>query len=235
MPLLNVKSIWQAGVLRLLTAAPLLLLFFFCSATLLAAAEEDGRKAMTLFGTKEFRSSIKSLPKWTRVVDFEKGQRTFENFKGAKGGEWQRLKGALENKGSLEKLRDVNIFFNRWPYRTDMEAWGKSDYWATPKEFIGKSGDCEDYAITKYYALKDLGVPVSDMRIVALKDSIRNLEHAVLAVDVDGKAYVLDNVSNMLLPDTRLKHYKPHFSVNEFFRWVHLPPDTVNPAKSVIN
>ena len=140
----------------------------------------------------------------------------------------------MANAAELEKLKEVNSFFNKWPYRTDMEAWGKSDYWATPKEFISKSGDCEDYSIVKYYALKSLGIPVENMRIVVLNDSIRNLDHSVLAVDVDGKIYILDNVSNLVLPDTRLAHYKPYYSVNENFRWVHLPPDTDDPTKSVI-
>jgi Predicted periplasmic protein len=66
------------------------------------------------------------------------------------------------------------------------------------KEFISKSGDCEDYSIVKYYALKSLGIPVENMRIVVLNDSIRNLDHSVLAVDVDGKIYILDNVSNLV-------------------------------------
>ena len=211
----------------------LFLVFLFFGATI-AAAEGDKRKEFALFGTREFRSSIKSLPKWIKVVNFEKGKSTFENFQGSRSGEWSKIKARLANADEVAKLKEVNSFFNKWPYRTDMEAWGKSDYWATPKEFISKAGDCEDYSIVKYYALKDLGIPVEDMRIVILNDSIRNLDHAVLAVDVDGTVYILDNVSNLVLPDTRLGHYKPYFSVNENFRWVHLPPDTDDPTKSVI-
>ena len=211
----------------------LLLVFLFFGATT-AAAEGDKRKEFVLFGTREFRSSIKSLPKWIRVVNFEKAKATFENFQGSRSGEWNKIKARLQNADEMTKLKEVNSFFNKWPYRTDMEAWGKSDYWATPKEFIGKSGDCEDYSIVKYYALKELGVPIENMRIVVLNDSIRNLDHSVLAVDVGGTLYILDNVSNLVLPDKRLAHYKPYYSVNENFRWVHLPPDTGDPGKSVI-
>ena len=200
-----------------------------------ALAQENKRKEFQLFGTKEFRSSYKSLPKWVKVVDFEKGQSTFANIQNSKASRWVAIRDEAAQQGRMEQVKRVNSFFNQWPYRTDMEAWGKSDYWATPKEFLSKSGDCEDYAITKYYALKDMGVPIEDMRIVILNDSIRGLDHAVLAVDVDGVVYILDNVSNMVMTDDRLSHYKPYFSVNEYFRWVHMPPDTGDPGKSVIN
>ena len=230
MPLQNVN----AKLNRFSALAALLTLLFIFGVPSEAGAQGNERKEFRLFGTKEFRSSIKSLPKWTRVVDFEKGRSTFENLREGKAARWEQVKEKAMKADRMGKLKRVNQFFNQWPYRTDMEAWGQSDYWANPKEFISKSGDCEDYAITKYYALKDLGIPVEDMRITVLNDSIRGLEHAVLAVDVDGTTYILDNVSNLILADTKLKHYKPYFSVNENFRWVHLPPDTVNPSKSVI-
>ena len=56
-----------------------------------------------------------------------------------------------------------------------------------------KVGDCEDFAIAKYFALRDLGFPASQMRIVVLKDTLRNLDHAVTAVYLDGDAWILDN------------------------------------------
>jgi predicted transglutaminase-like cysteine proteinase len=86
-----------------------------------------------------------------------------------------------------------------------------------------KSGDCEDYAITKYYALRDLGIPASDMRIAVVEDTIRSLGHAVLVVFGDGTAFVLDNVSNVIMEHSRLTHYRPQYSVNEEFRWAHVP------------
>lgn len=234
MPLQSVKACRLSRIFAANVVAILLLAFFFFGTAAPAAADGDKRKELVLFGTREFRSSIKSLPKWIRVVDFEKNKSTFENLKDTKASEWLKIKANLSGKGIMDKLKSVNSFFNKWPYRTDMEAWKTSDYWAVPEEFIRKSGDCEDYAITKYYALKDLGVPIADMRIVILKDTTRNLDHAVLAVDVEGTIYILDNVSNLILTDKKLTHYKPYFSVNENFRWVHLPPDSSDPSKSVI-
>ena len=83
---------------------------------------------------------------------------------------------------------------------------------------------CEDFAIAKYFALCDLGFPASQMRIVVLKDTLRNLDHAVTAVYLDGDAWILDNLSNAVLSHKRLSHYRPQFSVNEEYRWAHLTP-----------
>ena len=111
-------------------------------------------------------------------------------------------------------------------YREDIENWGREDYWAIPAEFIARSGDCEDYAIAKYFTLKELGIPPKSMRIVVLRDTIRNLAHAVLAVYMDGEAYILDNVTDIVLPHTRIRNYRPQFSVNEFGRWTHIKGKT---------
>ncbi len=101
-------------------------------------------------------------------------------------------------------MKTVNAYFNRWPYRLDIDVYGESEYWATPQEFLRLSGDCEDYSITKYYALKQLGVPVDRMRIVMLIDTIRGIAHAVLAVKQGDETYVLDNLSDLVLPHRAL-------------------------------
>ncbi|MDL2266950.1 transglutaminase-like cysteine peptidase [Desulfovibrio sp. OttesenSCG-928-G15] len=177
----------------------------------------------------EFRSAIKNLPKWQRVLGSERKSPSFGS-NGLDGGNqkvtqrWAAAKGRLGGASLMEKVKEVNKFFNVWPYKTDQEVWGVEDYWATPKEFVRKSGDCEDFAISKYYALRDLGVPASSMRIVALKDTIRNLGHAVLVVYTQNDAYILDNLSNMVLSHKKLPHYAPQYSVNEEFLWRHVKP-----------
>ena len=127
-----------------------------------------------------------------------------------------------------QKIELVNNYFNNLTYREDPKLWGMEDYWANPLEFIGaRGGDCEDYSITKYYALRQLGVPIEQMRIVMLVDSIRGIAHAVLAVTQGEQIYVLDNVSDLVLPHTKYEHYVPQYSVNEHFRWAHVSPAVV--------
>lgn len=182
-----------------------------------------------LFGTVEFRSPIAQLPKWQRVRDSEIKRPSFtatgldtNNTSVAQRWNWIREK--VSDAPLMEKVKEVNKFFNQWPYKMDREIWGVEDYWATPREFVQKSGDCEDYAITKYYALRDLGVPANLLRVAAVKDNIRNIGHAVLIVYMDDDARVLDNLTNLVLSHKKLPHYLPQYTVNEEFLWRHVMP-----------
>jgi predicted transglutaminase-like cysteine proteinase len=118
----------------------------------------------------------------------------------------------------------VNRFFNQWPYRLDVEVYGTTDYWADPVEFMKLSGDCEDYSIVKFYALKELGFDARSLRIVVIKDEIRNIGHAVVAVYMDKTAYILDNLSDLVMDHDKYTHYTPQYSVNETYRWAHVMP-----------
>lgn len=193
------------------------------------AKAEEGKAPIRLFGTVEFRGVLKNMPKWERVVAAENKSRTFDKdlsayMRGSLFKQWLQLVERVENGTVMDKAKAVTAFFNRWPYRTDQEVYRLPDYWATPAEFLVKSGDCEDFAIAKFYALLKLGVAPEDMRIVALRDTIRNLAHAVLVVYIENNAYVLDNLTDMVLPHERFQHYNPQYSVNETYRWAHVMP-----------
>lgn len=182
-----------------------------------------------LFGTIEFRSDLKALPQWKRVLAKVKQQ--MMDFSKCNGDEcspaaksWRRGIRGSKNKSPMDTLKAVNTFFNKWPYRLDIEVYGQTDYWASPKEFLKLSGDCEDYSIAKYFALQQLGFKARNMRIVVIKDRIRNIGHAVLAVYMDDTAYILDNMSNLVLPHSKYQHYIPQYSVNGANRWAHVRP-----------
>lgn len=179
-----------------------------------------------LFRSHEFRGSLKALFNWTRVMasaeaqtnDFYACDATIEDCSAA-ALSWQKIIRLSQPLAGLEQLKVINSYFNRWPYRPDIDVYGVSDYWATPGQFLRFSGDCEDYCIIKYYALRKLGYPVDDMRIVLLKDNIRNIAHAVLVVKLNDETYVLDNASDLVLPQLKYEHYIPQYSVNESYRW----------------
>ncbi len=176
-----------------------------------------------LFGTVEFKRPLSSLPGWLDVLKRNKKDPIFipgKYFK--KSVTWDSFKKNAQGKSPMELLRYVNGFWNTWPYKEDISNWGVEDYWAIPAEFLRKSGDCEDYAIVKYFTLKELGIPAENMRIVVVRDTLRNLAHAVLAVYLNGDAYILDNLSNTVLSHSRIRQYSPQYSVNEFGRWAHL-------------
>ncbi|MDT8440660.1 MAG: transglutaminase-like cysteine peptidase [Desulfuromonadales bacterium] len=187
-----------------------------------------------LFRSHEFRSTLKALPGWLRVM--ESASRTSERYMhcdpavdtcSAAALSWQKIVRQAQNQTAMEQLRQVNRYFNRWPYRLDQDVYGVSDYWATPEEFLHLSGDCEDYSIAKYYALRELGFPDQSLRIVLLKDTIRNIAHAVLAVELDNERYILDNMSDLVLSHLQYEHYVPQYSVNESYRWAHIAPGTI--------
>lgn len=194
-----------------------------------AAKAQATEKPVRLFSTVDFRSPLKDMPKWERVLQQEKRQQSFSENGLLCGGDktverWKQLKSSLQGASVMEKVKAVNSFFNRWPYRSDKAIWGVEDYWAAPCEFFARSGDCEDYAIAKYFALRSLDLPADIMRIAAVRDTIRGIGHAVLVVYIGNDAYVLDNLSNLVLSHKRLKHYRPLFTVNENYLWRHVKP-----------
>ena len=135
---------------------------------------------------------------------------------------WRKIITSASKLNRAGQLKAVNDFFNRWPYKEDRELYGFSEYWATPREFMMRSGDCEDYAIAKYFALRKLGYGKDELRIVVLMDRIRGIGHAVLAVYQENGIIILDSLSDLILPHSRYKHYVPQYSMNETTRWAHV-------------
>ena len=81
----------------------------------------------------------------------------------------------------LEKLEKVNRFFNQVNFVSDAIHWQKKDYWATPIEFLASDGgDCEDFALAKYFTLKMLGVPEKKLNLTYVKAWKLNQSHMVL-------------------------------------------------------
>jgi predicted transglutaminase-like cysteine proteinase len=124
--------------------------------------------------------------------------------------------------GATHKLRKVNQYFNRWPYKEDNEVYGMREYWASPTEFLRRSGDCEDFAIAKFFALRHLGIANEEMRVIILWDTIRAIGHAVLAVYEKDDILVLDSLSSRILSHWKYKQYVPQYSMNETTRWAHV-------------
>jgi predicted transglutaminase-like cysteine proteinase len=126
----------------------------------------------------------------------------------------------LSDKAMLDLVnRTVN---GAMTYKSDQAVWGVGDYWATPVEMARKgAGDCEDFAIAKYWALRSLGIPDDKLQLVLLQDTRRQLFHAVLIAHTGSGAYVLDNVSNRLLADTDYTQYQPIMSFAGERSYIH--------------
>jgi predicted transglutaminase-like cysteine proteinase len=126
----------------------------------------------------------------------------------------------LSDKAMLDHVnRTVN---SAMTYRSDRAIWGVGDRWATPVEMARKgAGDCEDFAIAKYWLLRSLGVADDKLQMVVLQDTRRQLFHAVLVVHTVSGAYVLDNVTNRLQLDTAYAQYQPIMSFAGTKNYIH--------------
>jgi predicted transglutaminase-like cysteine proteinase len=142
---------------------------------------------------------------------------------------WNEMMQAAQSMNEQDKVKRVNEFFNRKiQFGEDQAVWGENDYWATPLEFMGKGvGDCEDFAITKYFALRSLNVPNDRLRITYVKARIGGPRsdvtqaHMILGYyeDPAGEPLILDNLITELRPASRRTDLMPVFSFNSEGLW----------------
>jgi len=99
----------------------------------------------------------------------------------------------------------------------DLAQFGEIDVWSSPLvTFYRGAGDCEDYAIAKYEALRMAGIPAGDLRIVVLSDVLRGEGHAVVAVRLDGHWLILDNRRMAMIEDVAVRNYRALFVIDQF-------------------
>lgn len=121
------------------------------------------------------------------------------------------------------KLARVNEFFNRIPFDSDWDLWDKEDYWATPIEVLGIDGaDCEDFAIAKYFSLRELGVPAQRLRITYVKAIELNQAHMVLAYypHPEAEPLILDNLIPAIRPAGERDDLVPVYGFNGESLWL---------------
>lgn len=174
-----------------------------------------------LFGTAEIRTNgVSMFPKWTSVMSrFEEQMKTQGSSPTVRA--WKAHLNGLRNLSRIEQIEEVNHYVNSVRYVEDSGNFKKSDYWATPIEFLTRGGDCEDFAIAKYASLRALGFSAGQMRIAIVQDRIKNIPHAVLIVYEKGHIYVLDNQDKRLKRAETVNRYKPIFSLNSNSWWLH--------------
>ncbi len=174
-----------------------------------------------LFGTREVLSTnVKRFPKWTGMLKrFCLGT----TLARCPVREWNELLERLRGAEPMAQLDSVHRHMNETPYITDQLNYNLSDYWATPRQFVRRDGDCEDYAIAKYMLLRALGWDGDDMRIAVVRDLNLRIAHAILIVYSDGVAWVLDNQIKRVVAANRIRHYSPYYSINETAWWRHKP------------
>jgi predicted transglutaminase-like cysteine proteinase len=209
-----------ARLARLILIAAVVALLGVCGSTNAAAAIKLDQPT-GLFGSRELHSTnLQMFPKWRDLLArYAEDKRRCQTA--ACGKEWRTLIERLRGDDRMAQLRVLNEALNKKPYVDDIANWGKADYWETPFQFLHRGGDCEDFAIAKYFALAELGVPADDMRIVVVQDRNLGIAHAILVVSAVGKSWVLDNQISKVVPAASIHHYRPVYAVNANGWWLY--------------
>jgi predicted transglutaminase-like cysteine proteinase len=121
---------------------------------------------------------------------------------------------ALEGRARLGEInRAINLAIRPM---SDLAQYGAIDVWSAPlATFAHGAGDCEDYAIAKFVALRHAGIAADDLRIIVMRDTIRGEDHAVAAAKLDGHWLMLDNRRMAMVEDANLRNYRPTFVIDQ--------------------
>ena len=168
-------------------------------------------------------------PKWRRVIEQHPQARpsaecaSDERCANSLWIRWNDLVSQVSALEGEERLQAVNEGVNALiVYASDDEVYGVGDHWATLEESMLRGrGDCEDIAIAKMWLLNAAGADLSSMRLVVLKDTLRDLDHAVLSVVENGHQYVLDNAAWKVGRADWMRGYRPIYALSSDQSWIY--------------
>ncbi len=169
--------------------------------------------------------SAQKLPRWGAIQQstlnarFNATDKAFED--------WDGFITKAKNDPPLRKMMKTNVFVNKFAYKQDNWVYDQDDYWASPAEMFKNGGDCEDFAITKYFTLRQMGFDASAMKIAMVYDVYSGTDHAFLIVTHNKVDYVLDNREKMVVARYMKNRYRPHYAFNEKTVWVYDSPQMV--------
>jgi len=205
----------------------LLFSFLFLAQAAGASAANQPRIFNTL---EEPQQTMDYLTQWVKALerhltqDAPEGECTDGTFNKCHLREWYAFLATIKDNPRSQQIDAVNRYANQKAYVIDPDNYSLDDYWAIPREFLYNGGDCEDYAITKFFSLRWLGYGKDDLRLLILQDTNLRIRHAVLLVFDHEQVLVLDNQSQQVVPQEKIVHYVPLYSLNEQQWWLHVPP-----------
>ena len=139
---------------------------------------------------------------------------------------YENMKTEIKNYELIKKLSYVNTFMNKTFPAQDISSQSNIDYWATPKEFLLQGhGDCEDYAIAKYFTLIEIGIPKEKLYFAVVDIKGEKASHMVLLYleNKNSTPLVLDNLSFLVIPFTKRANLIPRFAFNEIDSYKFTP------------
>lgn len=186
---------------------------------------------------EDYLAPALSLSSWSAVLVRHEQQRpALLQCDGSKSGCRGRLRSFRKmltksaGLSSVEQISLVNLYINRSHYDEDrvkriFDHQGNKigiqrSSWSTLYDFLTSGGDCEDFATSKYFMLRELGFAAQDLRVVVTYERRLHGYHAVLAVQrPNGEVWLLDT-------DNRIKKkshrgYRYVYAMNERSVWDH--------------
>ena len=137
---------------------------------------------------------------------------------------WQQIIISSDTDNEWKQIHKINHFFNQSiKEQDDALLWGQKDYWASPFETINKGyGDCEDYAIAKFFSLRELGIPENKLRLLYARQLDNKQPHMVLIYYQSSGAQplVLDNINTKIQAINKRSDLKPIYSFNSKGMWL---------------
>ncbi len=124
---------------------------------------------------------------------------------------WTQFCRAVHGELAYSAAIRINRLANELPYRSEA-----GDIWKTPREFSNGGGDCEDYAITKYFLLRRAGWSARDTALfVGFMKSQPSVAHAVTLFRHEKETYVLDNLDKNVVKFDVNAIRKPLYLIND--------------------
>ncbi|WP_448664086.1 transglutaminase-like cysteine peptidase [Sphingomonas sp. CJ20] len=191
----------------------------------LAYSYTSGKSLVAPAAAERVALNWKQVPRWSDVMSRAQLERGAGNGCAAEAPAgsaacryviWQSEMQSLDGRAPREQIAAVQTAINRLPYVSDIENWSMTDRWATPAEMFAKGGDCEDYALAKYFALRELGFPEPDLTLAIVWDNQDSEQHAVLFVRSEGAVWLLDNKFDAPMPASAFAaRYRVLYSLNQ--------------------
>ncbi|MGV8824559.1 transglutaminase-like cysteine peptidase [Methylibium petroleiphilum] len=132
---------------------------------------------------------------------------------------------ASQSMSEEARLQAFNRLFNEHiVFAEDIDTVGQVDQWASPLELLARgAGDCEDFAIAKYFSLIAAGLPPAKLRMVYVRADLGGhvRAHMVLAYYAQPAAepLILDNLIAEIRPASLRRDLSPVFSFNAEGLW----------------
>ena len=203
---------------------------FLAAASAIFSADDARCQALYSFdNVEDYFAAASQWTAWQETLDRHASQRPqIQHCLQDAASCERRLKGLrhlLVKGAELEadqQIRLVNRYINSQHYRDDRVSFDAAagNQWQTLTEFLRHGGDCEDFAVAKYFILREFGFAADDMRIVIGKEASNSSHHAMLAVRSGTGVLLLEN-DNTIRRNGAQEISRFVYALNENAIWDH--------------